>query len=387
MSRLHLALASRTVFNSNGTFKSGIISFLNKCIEENYDFFIMTHDYSQLNMYRETLKNQFDMDIKVTTRKEVRKAFSDEKKAPLLKTAIVVGASDPDLYLAANFKLLFIYPLWNENTGDDAQKYGFHIETPEDLISALAILDNQLHFYYTLKIDDVTTLFALTSANNNVATEDESEMINRFRKVLKEGNKEYYEALFFHLISSVMKSEHLRKIDIWSIMPSSGIELNEDMLEIKERCRFLTNRRMKAPLFIRHKAVPQSHRTDYKTRIDVGAKKHLDSIMINPHYKGKLKGKTVCVLDDYITNGTSFEAIRNLLMNTGVKKIYFFAFGRFKRGAYGVYQKEDYQIQGNIYSSDYQYKLLSKDSSFGSHGEYVYEAKMEVENIKRILKK
>lgn len=385
MSKLHLALASGTVFEKDGTLKKGIITFLKECIQNEYDFFIMTHDYKRLKIYSELLEKKLNKKVIVTTRKEVRRAFSDEKKRPLLKTTIVVGTSEADLHLAANFKLLFIYPLWNDNTDESAKKYGFHIETPEKLISALAILNNQLHFYYTLNIDETTTLYALTSANNNSATDDESEMINRFRQVLKEGDKEYYEALFFHLISSVMKNDDLRKIDIWGIMPSSGTELNQDMWEIKERCRYLTGRRMKEPVFLRHTVVQKSHRTDYNTRINVGAKKHLDSLMINPHYKGKLKGKIVCILDDYVTNGTSFEAIRNLLMKAEVEKIYFFAFGRFKRGEFGIYQKENYKIEGNIYSSDYAHELIEKDKNFGVNGKYAYEAKTEVENIKSIL--
>lgn len=72
-------------------------------------------------------------------------------------------------------------------------------------------------------------------------------------------------------------------------------------------------------------------------------------------------------------------------MKAEVEKIYFFAFGRFKRGEFGIYQKENFKIEGNIYSSDYVHELIEKDKSFGVHGKYAYEAKTEVENIKSIL--
>ena len=191
--------------------------------------------------------------------------------------------------------------------------------------------------------------------------------------------------MLFRSISGVMKSDDLRKIDIWGIMPSSGSTLNEDMLEIKERCRYLTGKRVREPLFIRHTVVPKSHYTSHDERMRIGSSKHLDSININPYYRGKLSGKTVCILDDYVTNGPSFEALRNLLLKAGVARVIFVAIGRFRRGSEGVYQKEDYQILGDVFSSNYTYELISKDPYFGMRAKYDLASKHEVENIHGIL--
>lgn len=85
MSKLHLALASGTVFEKDGTLKKGIITFLKECIQNEYDFFIMTHDYKRLKIYSELLEKKLNKKVIVTTRKEVRRAFSDEKKKAIVK--------------------------------------------------------------------------------------------------------------------------------------------------------------------------------------------------------------------------------------------------------------------------------------------------------------
>lgn len=385
MSKLHLIFASGTIFQNNGELHEGAEEFLKKCIKNGYECVFMTHDTNKGAVYSGKLTELLGKKITFYNRKIIRPVFSKPENISRLKTTIVIGANDNDLFLATTYKLLYLYPVWDSKEQEKAIKYGFHIDNFNKLFECIKIIENQTKFYYTLEIDEKTTLYALTSANDNIATQNESQMIAKFKKVLKEGDRTDFQALFFHMISSIMKSDNLRKIDIWGIMPSSSTRLNDDMLEIKDRCRYLTNRRMKKDVFIRHTAVTKSHQTSYEIRRNVGAKKHLDSIMINPELKGRLKGKTVCILDDYVTNGISFEALRNLLLNEGVEKIYFFAFGRFKRGQMGIYQKEDYIISGDAYTKNYTYELVSVDKNFGDHGVYDHSAREEVDNIKNIL--
>lgn len=382
MSKLHVVLPSGTIFKEDGSFYEGIESFL-KTTE--YELIFTSHDRYKCRRYKKKLEEVLGREVIFPTRQKVKEVFKKTENLPLLRTTIVVGSIDYDLFLATQFKLLFIQPQWTEKKEDKASYYGFHVKSIDDLDKYIKILDNQTEFYYKLKIDEKATLYALTSANTYGVDLDESQMIDKFRSVLKEGNRSEFEALFLHLISSVMKDEDLRKIDIWGVMPSSDCELNSDMVEIKERCRYLTAKRMKEAIFIRHTGVNKSHFTSPDERLRIGASKHLESIMINPYYRTRLKGKTVCILDDYITNGISFEALRNLLIAAGVEKIYFFAFGRFKKGPLGVYQKEDYRIEGDIFSDTYRFQLESRDSNFGDNGILNDKAKIEVRNIKKIL--
>ncbi|MFJ7831845.1 phosphoribosyltransferase [Peribacillus sp. NPDC097284] len=175
----------------------------------------------------------------------------------------------------------------------------------------------------------------------------ERELLEGFESLLKSGDRKYFNTLYFHLISGVMKNPELRNIKIWGTFPSSSSAINQELEELKERCRYLTGRRMTEPLFIRHKQVEKSHYTAHTTRLSQGCKIHFDSIILNPYYNAsRIRGKEVCVIDDYLTNGISFETARNLLIQAGASKVILLSLGRYKRGARGIYQHEVYNITG-----------------------------------------
>ncbi|EAE7282567.1 hypothetical protein BJN22_14295 [Listeria monocytogenes] len=385
---VHIILSSATIFDQDDSIYDGIVEMLKEFSKRKYDVLFVSHQWEKHALFEHCIHEETGLEIKFRTRADIREVLKNPENKACLKTAIVVGSSDEDLYLAANFKLLLINPEWSYIKELKAIKYGFSLGVPEKVAKMIDIIKNQQSWFFELEIDSNCKLYALTSANNNSATGDEEEIINNFRKILKEGYKKNFEALFFHFIASVMKSDELREIDIWSIMPSSGTALNPDMLEIKERCRYLTGRRkdnFDNPLFIRHRPTRKSHLTRPEERLRTGAKKHLSTINLNPDYKRSLKGKVVCVIDDYITNGTSFEALRNILIKAGAKKVIFVAIGRFKKGEFGVYQKEDYRIDGDVFTTDYSFKLSQIDQNFGVNGKYNSKAKEEVENIYNIL--
>lgn len=93
-------------------------------------------------------------------------------------------------------------------------------------------------------------------------------------------------------------------------------------------------------------------------------------------------------MDDYITNGCSFEAVRNLLISADASKVNFIAIGRFTSHAYnglGTYQKEDYSLTGDLFSNNYTASLSNRESNYGLHGQYNDYARQDVENLKDIL--
>lgn len=120
-----------------------------------------------------------------------------------------------------------------------------------------------------------------------------------------------------------MKSPELSKVDIWGTFPSSSGNLNQELEELKERCRYLTDKPMKNPLFIRHKPLSKRHHTPHETRLSEGCVKHFNSVILNPYYRNRVKDKTGCVIDDYVTNSISFETARSLLLKA-VQRVLFY---------------------------------------------------------------
>ena len=125
------------------------------------------------------------------------------------------------------------------------------------------------------------------------------------------------------------------------------------MEDLKEHVRYVMYGRKPEPIFIRHTATSRSRfdNRDHRQRNDY-CQKHFQSIRVNDKYKGKLKGRVVCVFDDYFTHGNTFEALRNLLIKCEVKKIIFVSIGKFERRNESEYVQKSFSIEGDVYSGN-----------------------------------
>ncbi|MDG0059149.1 hypothetical protein [Priestia sp. P5] len=73
----------------------------------------------------------------------------------------------------------------------------------------------------------------------------------------------------------------------------------------------------------------------------------------------------MCVIDNYLTKGISFETVRNLLLEVGAKRIILLALEPYKREEYGIYQNQFYKFSGDIIGKGYQYELTDRGGFFG----------------------
>lgn len=134
--------------------------------------------------------------------------------------------------------------------------------------------------------------------------------------------------------------------------PSSSVEPSHIMVDLKEHVRIMMNGRKPEPIFVRHKQTCKS-RFDKNRQDEDYCQKHFQSIRVNDVYRGKLMGRVVCVFDDYLTHGNTFETLRNLLVACKVKKIIFISIGKFKRSNEDKYIQKSFSIQGDVHTADY----------------------------------
>lgn len=375
-----------TLINKNYEIYENMIEIITELISENHKIIFISHDSNYLDDLKNYLQSNLSFDIENNFMIMSRNKFKELIKKNEKQNFIIVGSSNEDLYLAASNKILLLNPGWSEKQDEKPQKYAITLSDPNSMLMAIRLIENQNCWYFQMQVDEKTSILALTSANtlNYNVKKSEKEVLEGFNNSLKSGDRKWFNTLFFHLISGVMKEKTLRDTDIWGVFPTSSGRTNEEVEELKERCRYLTGKKMKEPLFIRHKPVKPSRETMHSKRLEDGCKKHFDSIIINPYYNNKLKGKTICVIDDYVTNGTSFETVRNLLISAGAEKIILLALGRYRKGAFGIYQKEEYEIKMDITKPGYGYLLKEKGNITGAYNE---NARKEVENIYNILYK
>jgi hypothetical protein len=334
---------------------------------------IMSHDPSKVA----NLRAEFDF-AQFCFRWQVREMMKNDNKG----TFILVGSNDDDLRIASSTKSVLLTPEWAEKQDKLPQKYGLRIPTPKALYKVIQIIKNQKVWFFELDVDENTKVYSLTSANSKGDIgKPEKEIVDGFRNFLKKGNKKYYKVLQLHFLASLIHNPIFKEVNIWSIMPSSGTDINEDLWALKERARILMGKKLASPLFIRHTAIRKSH--SFENNEDrLYSKRHFPSIKINPSYHKNLKGTVVCIIDDYLNNGTSFETLRNLLYYAGVKKVIFVSLGKFRR-SWGIeYYKQDYKLAGNVFSSNYSFQLENESEI---KGVYNQEAREEIKTLSKIL--
>lgn len=374
-------LTRLTVFNESFQLYDGIKELFESLNSEGHNLIVISHDQQSIAIMQRFFQKYFQFEVRCEFRRSIR-IIVDETNA---KDYILVGSSDDDLILAANKRMLIINPGWSVKQDEKPARYGITLNTPFQLLEAIRLIANQNKWYFKLEVPDGTEVLALTSANtkNWDVGYTERQILDGFEGLLKAGDRKYFNTLYFHLISGVMKNPELRNVEVWGTFPTSSGTVNEELEELKERCRYLTGRRMTEPLFIRHTRVEKSRNSPHDTRLSQGCKKHFDSVILNPYYNSsRIGGKVVCVLDDYLTNGISFESARNLLLQAGARKVILLALGRYRKGSQGVYQHEVYNLTGRINKPGYNYELVTRRNLAGT---YDPEARDEVNRIYEIL--
>lgn len=345
-----------------------------------------SRDYKRVNFFKIKYPG-----ITFLTRKNIQDTFStitNEKKSSF----VIVGNKDAHFQDAVNAKLLFIVPTFL-NYENKAYTYGIKVNTLKQLVQFIETLSNQNSWYSTIKLPDETQVISLSDGRSYpkyAKTVEEREIVKLFRAILKDKKTNMYEVYLYHFLAAISnRRDQFFDVNDWACFPSSssGNITSNEMYKFKEvvRCMMKGGTPRNSAytsypnLFVRYKDNIKTHSLSSYERTQIGATTHFDTIHINPAYRDKLKGRKVCVFDDYLTHGNSFEAARNLLRKAGVSNIIFVTLGRFPYD----YMFQEYSISGDIYTPNYTYKLESK--SFEHNFTINVHAKQEVENLYNIF--
>lgn len=305
-----------------------------------------------------------------------RKAVEDFAKTHKSKNNyfVFVGGKNADFTLAVNTRSLYIVPTWLP-LEDRAQRYGIHVNTVKQLRKFIQTLNNQNVWYSRLEIDDISTAYSLVDARYGkyADTEEEKVMVQNFQKLLKDHQSlNYRRILLYHFLAGMTSNMDFDDIELFGMLPSSNCDVNEYVFDFMTQVRLLKGKQLpkrykpdvpaaSTNLLIRHEEKDQNHNggRERQARINLGAKDEFRTLIINRDYKKRIdtlrrEGRfNVCIFDDYMTHGNSFNAVRNLLEELGANKIIFVSIGIFLSD----FQKRDYTITGDVFSPGYTYQL------------------------------
>ncbi|RZK06762.1 MAG: hypothetical protein EOO43_21745 [Flavobacterium sp.] len=114
-------------------------------------------------------------------------------------------------------------------------------------------------------------------------------------------------------------------------------------------------------------------------RIIDGCDSQFDSIHVNPYYRERLDGASVCIIDDFTNLGASCETTRNLLYRLGVKRIIFMAMGKFRKS----YLRYKYRMDGDFFQPGYKFEQLERIRLYGDINDA--SGKQFLESIKGLV--
>ncbi|XP_077990747.1 uncharacterized protein LOC144445070 [Glandiceps talaboti] len=251
------------------------------------------------------------------------------------------------------------------------------------------------------------SVLALCSANYKFShmNEDERSLVMDIEHYLKQEGPfraGLENVLLWHILAGVFHEPQLRGVDIWTNAPSSSPRMNNILQSIiRNICRALRTPLTEEqppseeqpppeePLFIRHKRVTKSRYMDRDRREDrhMLCTNHLNSIHVNPIYRDALQNRVVCIIDDYITHGNTFESLRVLLTKCNVKRVIHFAIGKFwtweESGGQQYKALSCEIVQGDVYMPENRQYQFGNDNRVNCV--FKDEARDELSQLARII--
>lgn len=294
---------------------------------------------------------------------------------------MVLGANDGDLRMSANSKLLLFSAQFAQKNNPDSSvfDYGVNITTPQDFYNFIDLFHGiGEQCFFELEVDENTWLYSITNANSFYEEDRRLKVIReKMKDFLKNHAIEYGDLFnYYFLMSLYTKVKALRRIDYWCVYPSSKrYSYNQDVLLLKEQARKIFKCKTSDEIFIRVSDSPKRSEMEQMMRERDGCNSQFDTIILNDVYRKKIKGKTICVIDDFTTYGSSCETARVLLLTAGAAAVVFVTIGKYGN----VYIKHDYQIQGDVFEPGYRY--IRKSAPLKLYGTRNRSADREIKNI------
>lgn len=349
-------------------------------------------DYRTINMYEKLYQEEYpNSNFVFKTRTNVEKAMESHKDKS--NYYVVVGRKNADFFMAIKHKVLLIVPTWI-TMEEKAEKYGVKVDNIKQLIKFFNTLNNQNYWYSKLQVDDNTSVLSLMDARYGFYAKSykEKEMIQNFQNLLKKGiSRSYYDILLYHFLSAMTNTNIFDDITLWGIIPSSDCTLNDNILQFKETVRGIKRgvqpRNLSVNnLLIRHKIKEKAH-YDKFNRLTYGAEKEFETLLINPEFKTKIESLkkeaklNICIFDDYLTHGNTFESVRNLFNKLGANKIICVSLGSFCT----CYKRNDYIMSGDLYNNTYSYRHINNMDLHISEFNINDKAKSEIDSLYNIF--
>jgi phosphoribosylpyrophosphate synthetase len=245
---------------------------------------------------------------------------------------IYIGHSKFDMATATNARTIFINAVWAGSATD----YGVKIKTPSTLIKYISLFLLKNHPWYArLDSEDRNESSVIVRAMMDCHGGGNAAIEQEFVNWLKRGHqtsstKKFEKFATHHFIASLHLSGIAQKLDYWTTYPGhnkgSGNGVLAPILDVA--ARYFHDKYVN--LLVRHTDSTKSAYARAKGQ-HVPFDNQTTSMKLSSEAQGKIEGKTILVVDDFTTEGNSFEWARNAFLHAGAKQIILTSFGKYPR--------------------------------------------------------
>lgn len=246
---------------------------------------------------------------------------------------LVLAVKSEDMQMAKNGRALLIAAGWTSDRV--VRNLGISIASGAELYDLLKITGGwNGHWWFEGRGQNynANALADLSGYGNNI-TQTQQAFASKLTQTVKNGGTHLTALLLAtarsFLIDGIYTTEQL----CWGVYPSSKSQNNdtEVLSDFTHRLRTTVSQarfcKRNEPLFIRHTHSDKRSANRNADRTD--PKNQVETLHLNPEYKGKLRGRNVIVVDDCTTHGLSFGVAAAFLRAAGAASVKGVALGKF----------------------------------------------------------
>lgn len=243
---------------------------------------------------------------------------------------IVLAGCEDDIAMGKNGGAILVAAGWVSDP--KVLSLGIRADHPSDFLETIRLTSVWQGGWWFSGNGEGYGVRALADLSSIYGTDDQIAFAKRLTATVKNGGPKLNALLAATarslLYDGVASAESL----FWGVYPSSKSTNNDSevLSDFTHRLRTVTSHvqmaRREHPLFIRHQQTFRRSKSN-GDRNDPNAQ--VETIHLNPEYRGKLRKRNVIVVDDCVTYGVSFGVAAAYLRKAGVNSVTGVALGKF----------------------------------------------------------
>lgn len=244
---------------------------------------------------------------------------------------IVLAATNDDVQMAKNGGGVLVPAGWAADA--KVADYGIAVADGAELKDALGLIDGWPGSWYFEGTEPWYGVRSLSDVSGKHVSTPQEEFARKVVNTIKGGGPRLQALLVVAARSLLMSGTAAQDKLMWGVYPSSA-SANDDgetLSDFGHRLRTVVSKvhwaKRGAPLLIRH---TRSAKRSYGASGDrTDPADQIETLHINPEYRGKVAGRHVVMLDDCATYGVSFGVASAFLRKAGAASVSCVALGKF----------------------------------------------------------